>query len=83
MLLLARTTPYDELKDKTQGLSVFIVDMREATALSINTYYVQLIQKVRRGVDHLACRRQLLAGHALVNQLVPVLEVDRQCVRHR
>ena len=30
MLLLARTTPYDELKDKTQGLSVFIVDLREA-----------------------------------------------------
>jgi acyl-CoA dehydrogenase len=29
MLLLARTTPYEELKDKTQGLSVFIVDMRE------------------------------------------------------
>src|SRR6266705_886453 len=29
MLLLARTTPYDELKDKTQGLSVFIVDLRD------------------------------------------------------
>jgi len=28
MLLLARTTPYDELRDKTQGLSVFLVDMR-------------------------------------------------------
>jgi acyl-CoA dehydrogenase len=28
MLLLARTTPYNELKDKTQGLSVFILDMR-------------------------------------------------------
>jgi acyl-CoA dehydrogenase len=28
MLLLARTTPYDDLKDKTRGLSVFIVDMR-------------------------------------------------------
>ena len=28
MLLLARTTPYNELKDKTQGLSVFIVDLR-------------------------------------------------------
>src|SRR5204863_7742851 len=28
MLLLARTTPYEELKDKTQGLSVFLVDMR-------------------------------------------------------
>src|SRR5687767_1134353 len=30
MLLLTRTTPYDELKDKTQGLSVFLVDLREA-----------------------------------------------------
>jgi acyl-CoA dehydrogenase len=28
MLLLARTTPYADLQDKTQGLSVFIVDMR-------------------------------------------------------
>src|SRR5581483_11486281 len=28
MLLLARTTPYDQLKDKTRGLSVFLVDMR-------------------------------------------------------
>ena len=28
MLLLARTTPYDELKDKTGGLSVFLVDLR-------------------------------------------------------
>lgn len=32
MLLLARTTPYDELSDKTQGLSVFLVDLREAIA---------------------------------------------------
>ncbi len=30
MLLLARTTPYEELSDKTQGLSVFVVDLREA-----------------------------------------------------
>src|SRR3989449_6937076 len=30
MLLLARTTPYDQLADKTKGLSVFIVDLREA-----------------------------------------------------
>src|SRR6266700_3611845 len=35
MLLLARTTPYDELKDKTQGLSVFIVDLREAKGLEV------------------------------------------------
>jgi acyl-CoA dehydrogenase len=30
LLLLARTTPYDEVTDKTQGLSVFLVDLREA-----------------------------------------------------
>ena len=29
MLLLARTTPYEELEDKTRGLSVFIVDLKE------------------------------------------------------
>ena len=29
MLLLARTTPYSEVQDKTQGISVFVVDMRE------------------------------------------------------
>src|SRR5438270_835931 len=29
MMLLARTTPYDELTDKTQGLSVFLVDLRD------------------------------------------------------
>jgi alkylation response protein AidB-like acyl-CoA dehydrogenase len=30
MLLLARTTPYEELEDKTRGLSVFLVDLKEA-----------------------------------------------------
>ena len=29
MLLLARTTPYADLKDKTKGLSVFLVDLRD------------------------------------------------------
>ncbi len=32
MLLLARTTPYEELRDKTRGLSVFIVDLRVSRA---------------------------------------------------
>jgi acyl-CoA dehydrogenase len=32
LLLLARTTPYDELDDKTRGLSVFLVDLNEAVA---------------------------------------------------
>ncbi len=30
MLLLARTTPLDQVKKRTEGLSVFIVDLREA-----------------------------------------------------
>jgi acyl-CoA dehydrogenase len=30
MLLLARTTPVDQVKSKTDGLSVFLVDMRDA-----------------------------------------------------
>jgi acyl-CoA dehydrogenase len=32
LLLLARTTPYDELTDKTRGLSVFLVDLKAAVA---------------------------------------------------
>ncbi len=30
LLLLARTTPYDQVKKKTEGLSVFLVDLRTA-----------------------------------------------------
>jgi len=35
MLLLARTTPRDQVKKRTEGLSVFLVDMRDAKGLSI------------------------------------------------
>ena len=42
MLLLARTTPYDELKDKTQGLSVFIVDLRDAKGLEVQPLDVMI-----------------------------------------
>src|SRR3954467_8670481 len=35
MLLLARTTPRDQVKKRTDGLSVFLVDMHEANGLSI------------------------------------------------
>ena len=30
MLLLARTTPPDEVERRSEGLSVFLIDMREA-----------------------------------------------------
>jgi acyl-CoA dehydrogenase len=32
LLLLARTTPYEEVADKTRGLSVFLVDLKPAVA---------------------------------------------------
>jgi alkylation response protein AidB-like acyl-CoA dehydrogenase len=35
MLLLARTTPRDQVKKRTEGLSVFLVDMRDAKGLTI------------------------------------------------
>jgi alkylation response protein AidB-like acyl-CoA dehydrogenase len=35
MLLLARTTPRENAKKRTEGLSVFLVDMREAKGLTI------------------------------------------------
>jgi acyl-CoA dehydrogenase len=35
MLLLARTTPRSEAKKRTEGLSVFLLDMREAKGLTI------------------------------------------------
>jgi len=35
MLLLARTTPREQAKRRTEGLSVFLVDMREAGGLTI------------------------------------------------
>lgn len=35
MVLLARTTPYDELEDKTKGLSCFILDLRTAKGLDV------------------------------------------------
>jgi acyl-CoA dehydrogenase len=31
MLLLARTTPYEDLEDKTRGLSLFLLDMRDVS----------------------------------------------------
>jgi alkylation response protein AidB-like acyl-CoA dehydrogenase len=35
MLLLARTTPKDKVAKKTDGLSVFVIDMREAKGLTV------------------------------------------------
>ena len=47
MLLLARTTPFDEVERKTEGLSTFIVDMKQALADGTMT-----IQPIRTLMNH-------------------------------
>ncbi len=46
MLLLARTTPADQIQKRTDGLSVFIVDMREALASGMS------IRPIRTMMNH-------------------------------
>ena len=47
MLLLARTTPRDQVAKKTEGLSTFIVDMRRVSGLSI--------RPIRTMMNHNSC----------------------------
>ena len=42
MVLLARTTPYDDLEDKTKGLSAFILDLRTAKGLDVRPLKLML-----------------------------------------
>jgi alkylation response protein AidB-like acyl-CoA dehydrogenase len=49
MLLLARTTPRDQVTKKTQGLSVFIVDMRKALGHGLT------IRPIRTMMNHNSC----------------------------
>jgi acyl-CoA dehydrogenase len=46
MLLLARTTPRDQIKKKTDGISVFLVDMRAARGHGLT------IQPIRTMINH-------------------------------
>src|SRR3546814_5850802 len=46
MLLLARTTPKDQVAKRTEGLSVFVVDMREAVGNGLT------IRPIRTMVNH-------------------------------
>ena len=46
MLLLARTTPVDEVARKTDGLSVFLIDMREARGRGLD------IRPIKAMVNH-------------------------------
>ena len=42
MILLARTTPLDEVEKRTKGLSVFLVDLREARGLTVKPRRVMM-----------------------------------------
>jgi alkylation response protein AidB-like acyl-CoA dehydrogenase len=49
MLLLARTTPRDEVRKKTEGLSTLLVDMREAVGRGLT------IRPIRTMMNHNTC----------------------------
>ena len=49
MLLLARTTPKDQVKKKTEGLSTFIVDMKQALGKGLT------IRPIRSMMNHNSC----------------------------
>jgi acyl-CoA dehydrogenase len=49
MLLLARTTPADEVKRRSDGISVFLVDLREAAGNGLE------IRKLDAAVNHNTC----------------------------
>ena len=49
MLLLARTTPRADVKKKTEGLSTFVVDMREAVGAGMT------IRPIRTMMNHNSC----------------------------
>ncbi|WP_375461920.1 acyl-CoA dehydrogenase family protein [uncultured Enterovirga sp.] len=49
MLLLARTTPKDQVQRKTEGLSTFIVDMREALGNGLT------VRPIRTMMNHNSC----------------------------
>ncbi len=49
MLLLARTTPADEVKRRSDGISVFLVDLREAVGNGVE------IRKLDAAINHNTC----------------------------
>ncbi|MEZ5817583.1 MAG: acyl-CoA dehydrogenase family protein [Hyphomicrobiaceae bacterium] len=49
MLLLARTTPVDQVKRRTEGLSVFLVDLREAKGRGVE------MKKIDAMINHNTC----------------------------
>ena len=49
MLLLARTTPVDKVKRRTDGLSVFLVDIREARGKGLD------IRPLKAMINHQSC----------------------------
>jgi acyl-CoA dehydrogenase len=46
MIVLARTTPLDQVKKKSEGMSIFIVDVREASGKSL------VVKPIRNMVNH-------------------------------
>ncbi|KAF0110934.1 MAG: acyl-CoA dehydrogenase [Rhodospirillaceae bacterium] len=62
MLLLARTTPRDQLRRKSDGLSVFLVDLREAVGISL--------RPIRTMMNHATCEVFIDTLHVPATNLI-------------
>jgi acyl-CoA dehydrogenase len=64
MLLLARTTPRGETEKKSQGLSLFLLDMREVEGLTVR----QLDMMVNHETNEVFFDNAVIPSHALVGE---------------
>jgi alkylation response protein AidB-like acyl-CoA dehydrogenase len=64
MLLLARTTPLDQVARRTEGLSTFLIDMREAVGAGLT------IRPIRTMMNHNSCEVFFDSLHIQADALV-------------
>ncbi len=69
MLLLARTTPREKVRHKSEGLSVFLIDLREAVGHGIS------LRPIRTMMNHSTCEVFIDQLHVPATNLIG--EVDR------
>ena len=69
MLLLARTTPREKVRHKTEGLSVFLIDLREAVGHGLS------LRPIRTMMNHSTCEVFIDQLHVPVTHVIG--EVDK------
>ncbi len=74
MLLLARTTPRDKVHRKSEGLSVFLIDLREAVGRGVS------LQPIRTMMNHSTCEVFIDQLHVPANNLIGDVDRGFRCI---